>query len=153
MGRETDLTLELHEYLEGPHYSSVGPHPITTEDLPKTLGHESTGSLHSQYLLIGGTVLKVRSNVTDIKPGNKVSVYPLLYDGSCAQCKAAHPNTYENLGFCEISGWAGGLSEAVSVNRDHVRTYAESAHTSPLIALEFILPRPRLSRPSVLVEL
>jgi threonine dehydrogenase-like Zn-dependent dehydrogenase len=103
------LTVDLHEYLEGPHYSPAGPHPITNEDLPRTFGHE-----------FAGTVVDVGSNVKDIKPGDKVSVYPLLYDGTCSRCKAGYPNICENLGFYGISGWGGGLSESVSVNRDHV---------------------------------
>jgi len=37
------LTVDLHEYLEGPHYSPRGPHPITKEDLPRTFGHEFAG--------------------------------------------------------------------------------------------------------------
>ena len=57
-----------------------------------------------------GTVLEVGSNVTDIHPGDKVSVYPLLYDGTCSRCLAGHPNLCQNLGFYGISGW-----EAVSV--------------------------------------
>lgn len=67
-----------------------------------------------------GTVLEVGNNVTDIKPGDKVSVYPLLYDGTCSRCIAGHPNICENLGFYGISGWGGGLSEAVSVDRKKV---------------------------------
>lgn len=59
-------------------------------------------------------------NVTDIKAGDKVSVYPLLYDGTCARCVEGHPNICENLGFYGISGWGGGLSEAVSVDRKKV---------------------------------
>jgi threonine dehydrogenase-like Zn-dependent dehydrogenase len=62
----------------------------------------------------------VGKNVTDIKPGDKVSVYPLLYDGTCASCKAGLPNICENLGFYGISGWGGGLSEAISVDRKKV---------------------------------
>ena len=65
-------------------------------------------------------MLEVGKNVTDIKPGDKVSVYPLLYDGTCARCLEGHPNICENLGFYGISGWGGGLSEAVSVDRKKV---------------------------------
>jgi hypothetical protein len=36
--------LDLHEYLEGPHYSPAAPHPITKENLPRTFGHEFAGS-------------------------------------------------------------------------------------------------------------
>jgi len=67
-----------------------------------------------------GKVLEVGKNVTDLQPGDKVSVYPLLYDGTCSRCQAGHPNICENLGFYGISGWGGGLSEAVSVDRKKV---------------------------------
>jgi (R,R)-butanediol dehydrogenase/meso-butanediol dehydrogenase/diacetyl reductase len=65
-------------------------------------------------------VVEVGTNVTDLKAGDKVSVYPLLYDGTCARCLAGHPNICENLGFHGISGWGGGLSDAVSVDRKKV---------------------------------
>lgn len=42
------VTVDLHEYLEGPHYSPPGPHPITKEDLPRTFGHEFAGAFHPQ---------------------------------------------------------------------------------------------------------
>jgi hypothetical protein len=46
------LTIDLHEYLEGPHYSPPGPHPITKEDLPRTFGHEFAGGILQLRLLI-----------------------------------------------------------------------------------------------------
>ena len=64
--------------------------------------------------------MEVGSEVHDAKPGDKVAIYPLIYDGTCAQCVAGHPNICENLGFCGISGCGGGLSEAVVVNREKV---------------------------------
>jgi (R,R)-butanediol dehydrogenase / meso-butanediol dehydrogenase / diacetyl reductase len=70
--------------------------------------------------LMVGTVLEVGSNVTDIKSGDKVSVYPVLYDGTCSNCLAGHPNLCENVGFYGISGWGGGLSDAVSIDRKNV---------------------------------
>ena len=43
ISQRSGLILDLHEYLEGPHYSPAGPHPITKEDLPRTFGHEFAG--------------------------------------------------------------------------------------------------------------
>jgi len=56
----------------------------------------------------------------DIKAGDNVGVYPLIYDGTCSRCLAGRPNLCENLGFHGISGWGGGLSEAVTVERKKV---------------------------------
>jgi threonine dehydrogenase-like Zn-dependent dehydrogenase len=112
------LIIDLHEYLEGPHYSPVGPHPITGEDLPRTFGHEFAGS-----------VVEVGSLVTDLKKGDKVCVYPLLFDGTCERCVAGFPNICAQLGFYGISGWGGGLSEAVSVDREKVYKLPEGMST------------------------
>ena len=64
--------------------------------------------------------MEVGTNVTDIKAGDNVGIYPLIYDGTCSRCLAGYPNLCENLGFHGISGWGGGLSEAVSVDRTKV---------------------------------
>jgi (R,R)-butanediol dehydrogenase / meso-butanediol dehydrogenase / diacetyl reductase len=76
-----------------------------------------------------GTVTEVGGNVTDLKIGDKVSVYPLLFDGTCARCLAGHPNICENLGFYGISGWGGGLSESVNVDREKVYKLPEGMST------------------------
>jgi threonine dehydrogenase-like Zn-dependent dehydrogenase len=41
--------LDLHEYLEGPKHSRIGPHPLTGEDLPRVFGHEFAGLTSLQY--------------------------------------------------------------------------------------------------------
>jgi threonine dehydrogenase-like Zn-dependent dehydrogenase len=110
--------IDLHEYLEGPHYSPTGPHPITGEDLPRTFGHE-----------FAGKVVEVGSSVTDLVKGDNVCVYPLLFDGTCSRCLSGCPNICEQLGFYGISGWGGGLSEAVSVDRKKVYKLPEGMST------------------------
>lgn len=47
-------------------------------------------------------------------------MYPLLYDGTCSRCLEGYPHLCENLGFYGLSGWGGGLSEAVNVERRKV---------------------------------
>lgn len=100
----TDLTSDLHEYLGGPTFAPVKPHPVTKETLPVTFGHE-----------FSGTVLEVGKGVTAFKPGQHVSIQPTIYDGTCGACKHNFENVCYNGGFVGLSGWGGGLSDAVTV--------------------------------------
>jgi hypothetical protein len=72
---------DLHEYLIGPLIIPVEPHPLTGEKVPVTLGHE-----------FSATVAEVGSDVSDIRPGDKVAVHPLLYDSTCGPCQRGRPN-------------------------------------------------------------
>ncbi|KAG7006494.1 hypothetical protein G7Y79_00014g036690 [Physcia stellaris] len=66
----------------------TAPHPITKEMVPLTVGHE-----------FSGTVEEVGDNIKDVKPGDRVVVQPIIYDGTCGAC------------------WGGGISEHVVVPR------------------------------------
>ena len=66
---------DVHEYVSGPHVIPTTPHPLTGAQAPIVLGHE-----------FGGEVVEVGSNVSRVKPGDKVSVQPLLYCGRCYYC-------------------------------------------------------------------
>ncbi|KAE8442110.1 hypothetical protein EG329_003816 [Mollisiaceae sp. DMI_Dod_QoI] len=95
---------DLHEYLGGPTFAPVKPHPVTKETLPITFGHE-----------FSGTILEVGKGVTSFKPGQHVSIQPTIYDGTCGACKKNFENVCYNGGFVGLSGWGGGLSDAVTV--------------------------------------
>jgi (R,R)-butanediol dehydrogenase/meso-butanediol dehydrogenase/diacetyl reductase len=66
---------DVHEYVSGPHVIPTTPHPLTGAKAPIILGHE-----------FGGEVLEVGSEVSRVKPGDKVSIQPLLYCGRCYYC-------------------------------------------------------------------
>ena len=69
------------------------PHPITNEKVPLTLGHE-----------FSGVVEEVGEGVYDIKVGAKVTVQPIIYDGTCAACRDGYINCCDNSGFVGLSG-------------------------------------------------
>ncbi|ACB95835.1 2,3-butanediol dehydrogenase [Beijerinckia indica] len=58
---------DLHEYVSGPIFIPVEPHPFTKVSGPQILGHE-----------FGGEVVAVGPGVTSAKPGDRVSIQPLL---------------------------------------------------------------------------
>lgn len=68
----------------------AGPHPLTGDKAPVTLGHE-----------FSATVVEVGTEVTDVQPGDQVVVHPLLYDSTCAACRRGRVNC------CEQSGTIG----------------------------------------------
>ena len=106
---------DLHEYLGGPGIIPTTPHPITTEQVPITLGHE-----------FSGLITELGEGVTDIEIGDRVTVQPIIYDGTCAACKAGYINCCERNGFVGLSGWGGGLSERVVLPRKAVYKVPES---------------------------
>ncbi|KAF6236211.1 hypothetical protein HO173_005841 [Letharia columbiana] len=106
---------DLHEYLGGANIMPTVPHPITNEKVPLTLGHE-----------FSGVVEEVGEGVYDIKVGAKVTIQPIIYDGTCGACRDGYINCCDNNGFVGLSGWGGGLSEHVVVPRKAVYEIPEN---------------------------
>ena len=84
---------DLHEYLGGAKIMPTTPHPITNEKVPLTLGHE-----------FSGVVEEVGEGVYDIKVGAKVTIQPIIYDGTCGACREGYINCCDNNGFVGLSG-------------------------------------------------
>lgn len=84
---------DLHEYLGGANIMPTTPHPITHEMVPLTLGHE-----------FSGVVEEVGEGVYDIKVGAKVTIQPIIYDGTCGACRDGYINCCDNNGFVGLSG-------------------------------------------------
>ncbi|KAG7055909.1 hypothetical protein JMJ77_0008360 [Colletotrichum scovillei] len=102
---------DLHEYLGGPNFCPSSRHPVTGDQIPVTLGHEFSGIIKE----IGSDVKQEH-----LKIGLPCAVQPTIYCGKCAACKAGAENACHTGGFIGLSGWGGGLSEAVSVPADQV---------------------------------
>ena len=120
---------DLHEYLGGANLipKPGHPHPITGETFPLTLGHE-----------FSGIVEEVGDGVTGVKPGDRVCVQPIIYDGDCRACVRGLANCCDKNGFVGLSGWGGGLSDAMVVPESCVKllpdnvTLEEGALVEPL---------------------
>lgn len=120
---------DLHEYLGGANLipKPENPHPITKETLPLTLGHE-----------FSGIVEEVGDGVESVKPGDRVCVQPIIYDGDCRSCVRGLVNCCDRNGFVGLSGWGGGLCEAMVVPESCVKqlpdnvTLEEGALVEPL---------------------
>ena len=92
---------DLHEYCIGPISIPVAaPHPLSGETAPVVMGHEFSGE-----------VVEVGAGVTNVKPGDRVVVEPILACGECPSCKEGKYNTCEKLGFHGLAGGGGGFSE------------------------------------------
>lgn len=96
--------IDLHEYLGGPNLCPTTPHPITGETVPLTFGHEFSGIIE-----------EVGEGVSNYKPGDRVCVQPIIYDGTCGACEQGLHNCCWSNGFVGLSGWGGGLAEHIVV--------------------------------------
>ncbi|PSN66439.1 sorbitol dehydrogenase [Corynespora cassiicola Philippines] len=97
---------DLHEYLGGPTFAPLTPHPVTRETIPITLGHEFSGVISE----LGPGV-----SPTSFRIGQPVVVQPSIYCSACSACRAGAENVCYNGGFIGLSGGGGGLSDSVVV--------------------------------------
>lgn len=102
---------DLHEYAYGPIFVPVEPHPFTKASGPQILGHE-----------YGGVVEDVGQGVTSVRPGDRVSVQPLVMPRS--------GDYFADRGLFHLSpqlalvglSWAwGGMAEYSAVNEYNVQ--------------------------------
>ncbi|KAL2816114.1 chaperonin 10-like protein [Aspergillus granulosus] len=118
---------DLNEYLAGPFTipsHKTGPHPLTNDILPVTMGHEVTGRIiHVPTALQTETT----GNNIPLRNGQAVVVDPRYFCTSCNPCTQSATNCCARIGFLGLSGGGGGLSELVAVRPGQV--YAlEPAH-------------------------
>jgi D-arabinose 1-dehydrogenase-like Zn-dependent alcohol dehydrogenase len=93
----------------------IKPHPITKEQIPLTLGHE-----------LSAIVEAVGSSVIKYKPGDRVVVEPIIYDGTCGSCVKGHFNTCYSGGFIGLSGYGGGLAEHMVLDEQYLNHLPDS---------------------------
>ena len=78
---------DLNEYLSGASLMPTTPHAITGEQVPLTMGHE-----------FSGIVEEVGEEILDVKPGDRVVIQPIIYDGTCGACQEGYINCCDGNG-------------------------------------------------------
>ncbi|MHB1628927.1 MAG: alcohol dehydrogenase catalytic domain-containing protein [Bacilli bacterium] len=93
---------DLEEFLEGPIFIPVHPHPLTGACAPLILGHE-----------FSGVVDAVGADVDDFQVGDHVAADALLYCGTCECCNNHLYNLCPYMGALGLMA-DGGLAEFVT---------------------------------------
>lgn len=91
---------DLHEYVAGPIVTPIEPHPLTGARLPQILGHEFSGE-----------VVATGPDVTRVRPGDRVSVMPLIYCGRCEYCRRGLQHLCTTMACTGLSAAWGGMAE------------------------------------------
>lgn len=85
------------------HYYTTGRIGSQVVEYPFPVGHECAG-----------TVVKTGSDVSRVKPGDRIAIDPAIPCGECDQCLAGRPHTCRKLRFLGCPGQAdGSLSEYI----------------------------------------
>jgi (R,R)-butanediol dehydrogenase/meso-butanediol dehydrogenase/diacetyl reductase len=95
---------DLHEYSAGPIVTRVAPHPLTGAQNPQILGHE-----------FAGDVVAVGPGVTRVSEGDRVSIMPLAYCGTCAYCRRGLQHLCATMACVGLSHPWGGMGELATV--------------------------------------
>jgi len=66
---------------------------VTGKSAPVIIGHEYSG-----------VVSDVGDEIDDLKPGDRVVVQPIIFDGTCSSCQRGLINCCSNSGFIGLSG-------------------------------------------------
>ena len=107
---------DLHEYAYGPIFIPTTPHPYTGAHGPQILGHE-----------FGGVVEAIGAGVTNVKPGDRVSVQPLIMPRAgdyFAERGLFHLSP--QLALAGLSWAWGGMAEAAMVYDYNVQKIPDS---------------------------
>ncbi|MDO9378400.1 MAG: 2,3-butanediol dehydrogenase [Nocardioidaceae bacterium] len=106
---------DLHEYAMGPIVIPSAPHALNGSQLPQILGHEFSGE-----------VVEVGADVTHVRVGQRVSVMPLLYCGSCFHCRRGRNHLCVTMACVGLSARWGGIAELAVVRADQVSVLPET---------------------------
>lgn len=91
---------DLHEFTSGPIVTPVEPHPLTGVTLPQVFGHE-----------VSSKVVEVGSDVTDVKPGDRVSIVPAIICGKCLYCRQGMGHLCVKFAAFGLSAETGGMAK------------------------------------------
>jgi (R,R)-butanediol dehydrogenase/meso-butanediol dehydrogenase/diacetyl reductase len=96
---------DLHEYVAGPIFIPRTPHSYTGAHAPQILGHE-----------FSGVVEAVGKMVTSVKPGDEVSLQPMVSPRDDYYGQRGHYQLSEQLAIIGLSHPWGGFAEYCVVN-------------------------------------
>lgn len=96
---------DLHEYMAGPIVIPADPHPLTGATLPQILGHEFSAE-----------VAETGREVTGLRPGDRVSVMPLITCGRCYYCQRGLQHLCRTMACTGLSSDWGGIAELAVVS-------------------------------------
>jgi len=99
-----------------------GTNPMAT--YPRVIGHEFVGE-----------VVEVGPKVANVKPGDKVSIEPILYCGECYACRVGRHNVCEKL---EVMGVHvdGGFQEYVVVPEKNAHKFNDDIDWEEAVMIE-----------------
>lgn len=100
---------DLHEYAMGPIVIPAHPHRLNGSQLPQILGHEFSAE-----------IVEVGKGVTSVTVGQRVSVMPLLYCGSCYYCRRGLNHLCQSMACIGLSYQWGGIAELAVVPVSHI---------------------------------
>jgi (R,R)-butanediol dehydrogenase/meso-butanediol dehydrogenase/diacetyl reductase len=102
---------DLHEYAYGPIFVAREPHPFTGAHGPQILGHE-----------FGGVVKAVGKGVDHVKPGDRVSIQPLIMPrkGDYYAGRGLF-HLSSNLALAGLSWHSGGMAQQALLNDYNVQ--------------------------------
>ncbi|TFC17302.1 2,3-butanediol dehydrogenase [Cryobacterium glucosi] len=95
---------DLHEYAQGPIVIPREPHPLTRVCGSQILGHEFSAE-----------VVEVGDGVTAVRPGERVSVMPLLSCGHCYFCRRGLNHLCRTMAAVGLSYQWGGIADLAIV--------------------------------------
>ena len=66
---------------------------------------------------LSGEVVEVGSDVASLRPGDRVAVFPGLYDGTCEQCLAGQQSACQRFGIIgrETKTWQGWTTRRTKI--------------------------------------
>lgn len=100
---------DLHEYTSGPIVTPVEPHPLNGAKNPQVLGHE-----------FSATVVEIGEGVGSVRVGDRVSIMPLIFCGTCDMCRRGQNHMCRTMACTGLSSATGGLAELAVVNEYQV---------------------------------
>jgi (R,R)-butanediol dehydrogenase/meso-butanediol dehydrogenase/diacetyl reductase len=106
---------DLHEFLQGPIVIPSEPHALTGARLPQVLGHE-----------LSATVVEVGGEVAGVRPGDRVSIMPLIVCGRCPYCLAGLNHLCTDMACTGLSSPSGGMAELAVVEDYQVAVLPDS---------------------------